>query len=115
MAKKRLVEKQWAFTHAVQLLIAHTDRLGMDLSFGDAYRDPRVHGRRGSKKSYSHRNSLHKSRLAVDFNLFIDGKYQRKAKAYIPLGQYWLSLNPDARWSIKDANHFSFTHFGMAY
>tara|TARA_R110000868_G_scaffold275405_1_gene535139 strand:- start:331 stop:471 length:141 start_codon:yes stop_codon:yes gene_type:complete len=34
-----------------------------------------VHGNVGEKKSYSAANSLHKQRLAVDFNLFRDGQY----------------------------------------
>ena len=49
----------------IALLILHAEMLGYKLTFGDAYRDPRV--------TYGHKDSLHRKRLAVDLNLFLDG------------------------------------------
>lgn len=112
----RLSTKQQAFTSCVGKLIAYADSKGLGLTFGDAYRDPRVHGNVGERKSYSASSSNHKVRLAVDFNLFINGQYIQDGDhpAYIDLGKYWESLHELARWGgrFKDANHFSFEHEG---
>lgn len=113
-----LGEKQRLFARLVGKLIKFAYENGYELTFGDAYRDPRVHGDVGVKKSYSSANSVHKQRLAVDFNLFIDGTYQTSSEAHAQLGAYWKSLHPDARWggdfSTPDGNHYSLTHGGRA-
>ncbi|MBB9356801.1 M15 family metallopeptidase, partial [Escherichia coli] len=61
------------------------------------------------------RNSLHTLRLAVDFNLFINGEYQADTDAYRPLGEYWESIGGTwgGRFSRADGNHFSLEHNGM--
>ena len=72
---------------------------GYTLTFGDAYRDPRVHGEYGEeRKSYASSKSEHKRRLAVDLNLFIDGHYQPTTEAHKPLGDRWKSMNPKNVW-----------------
>lgn len=92
---------------------------GYKLTYGDTYRDKRVHGEWGEQKegSYSHKNSVHKLRLAVDFNLFVDGAYIENGDhpAYQELGKFWKSLHTLARWGYDfpgDANHFSFEYWG---
>lgn len=111
-----LGKKQCRFTRCISKLITYAEEKRYGLSFGDAYRDPRVHGEFGTKDSYSHRNSVHKIRLAVDFNLWVEGRYIQDGDypVWKELGAYWESLDPDARWGgrFKDANHFSFTHWG---
>ena len=67
--------KQSEFARLVPRLIDKAFELGYEVTLGDAYRDPRVHGPMGSKRSYSHPNSAHKVRLAIDLNLFKDGRY----------------------------------------
>lgn len=113
-----LGEKQRLFARLIGQLIKYAYDNGYELTFGDAYRDPRVHGDVGVKKSYSSANSVHKQRLAVDFNLFIGGVYQTSSEAHSKLGAYWKSLHPDARWggdfSTPDGNHYSLTHGGRA-
>ncbi|EIH4172001.1 M15 family metallopeptidase, partial [Escherichia coli] len=54
-------------------------------------------------------------RLAVDFNLFINGKYQADTDAYRPLGEYWESIGGTwgGRFSRADGNHFSLEHNGV--
>ncbi|MCF4091851.1 M15 family metallopeptidase, partial [Escherichia coli] len=61
------------------------------------------------------RNSLHTLRLAVDFNLFINGEYQADTDAYRPLGEYWESIGGTwgGRFSRADGNHFSLEHNGV--
>lgn len=111
-----LSNKQQNFTKCIGLLIAYASAKGYGLTFGDAYRDKRVHGEFGVKKSYAHKNSVHKVRLAVDFNLFVDGSYIQDGDhpAYIELGNFWKSLDNNARWGgdWEDASHFSFEYAG---
>lgn len=87
---------------------------GYELTFGDAYRDPRVHGHVGQKQSYSSANSLHKERLAVDFNLFKDGVYLTRTEDHRPLGEYWESIGGawGGRFKSADGNHYSLEHNG---
>ena len=113
-----LGQKQRKFTRMIAQLIEYAYANGYELTFGDAYRDPRLHGEVGVKKSYSSANSLHKSRLAVDFNLFKDGQYLTTTEAHKPLGEYWESIG--GTWGGRfgenggtaDGNHYSLEHQG---
>lgn len=115
----RLSEKQRLFTKCISELINYAYAMGYELTLGDAYRDPRVHGQFGEKKSYSASRSVHKMRLAMDFNLFVDGKYIADGDhtAYKDLGEFWEGMNEFSAWggnfSFGDANHFSFEHEGV--
>jgi hypothetical protein len=100
-----LVDKQAAFAQAVALLIQKADELGYQVTFGDGYRDDRV--------TYGSEHSLHRQRLAHDFNVFRDGVYLTDGSQYEDLGEFWESI-PGAAWGgrFKDGNHFSFAHGG---
>ena len=100
-----LRQKQARFTHMVALLILHAEQLGYTVSFGDAYRDPRV--------KYGLKTSLHRKRLAVDLNLFKDGRYQRTTKSHEPLGLYWESIGGSWGGRFDDGNHYSLEHGGV--
>ena len=64
------------------------------------------------------KGSLHYRRLAIDLNLFVNGRYIRSGNnpAYLKLGAYWEKLNPLCKWGGRfgDANHFSIGHGGKA-
>lgn len=110
----KLSEKQQLFTQMIAQLIAWAGDHGMRLTFGEAYRTPEqaaLNARKGS----GIRNSLHTQRLAVDFNLFINGVYQTDSAAYLPLGEFWESIggNWGGRFSKPDGNHFSLEHEGV--
>lgn len=102
-----LGQKQRKFTTLVALLIAYAYKEGYELTFGDAYRDPRV--------TYGHQNSLHRLRLAIDLNLFKNGEYLVSTSDHEPLGIFWEALHEDCRWGgrFNDGNHYSLTHGGM--
>lgn len=114
-----LSKKQQRFTECVGKLIAHAYNLEYALTFGDAFRDKRVHGEFKTKKpgSYAAAASVHKLRLAIDLNLFVEGEYITTGEhvAYQQLGEFWEGLDSDACWGgrFDDANHFSFTHWGV--
>ena len=107
-----LGQKQRRFVRLIGLLIEYAYQQGYELTFGDAYRDPRMHGEVGQKKSYSSANSVHKSRLAVDFNLFKNGEYLTSTEAHRPLGEYWESLGGTWGGRFNDGNHYSLEHQG---
>ena len=99
----------------VRDLITFAYAEGYELTFGDAYRDPRVFGTFGSKKegAYGRWKSNHKRRLAVDFNLFKDGVYLTKSEDYTSLGEYWESLGGSWGGRFNDGNHFSIQFQGI--
>lgn len=107
-----LGQKQREFTRMIGNLIGWAYAHGYELTFGDAYRDPCVHGEVGEKKSYSSASSNHKIRLAVDFNLFKDGKYLSSTDDHKPLGEYWESMGGSWGGRFKDGNHYSLEHEG---
>jgi hypothetical protein len=98
---------QWDFTKCVARLLLRMEEDGYDVSFGDAYRDPRA--------PYGHPNSAHKKRLAIDLNLFKDGAYLSLTEDHAEFGEYWKTLHPLARWGgdFEDGNHYSFEHEGV--
>jgi len=63
-----------------------------------------VKGKRRSKTM----SSKHLNRLAIDLNLFINGRLTYNREDYKPLGEYWESLNPKNVWGgrFDDTDHF---------
>lgn len=104
---------QRRFTRLIAALIVWAYKSGYELTFGEAYRTPEQAALNSAKGS-GIGNSLHTQRLAVDFNLFINGEYQSETSAYEPLGVYWESLGGSwgGRFSKPDGNHFSLSPDG---
>lgn len=106
---------QSEFTRLVPRLIDKAYEMGFEVTFGDAYRDPRVHGAVGVKMGYGHPRSAHKLRLAIDLNLFKGGTFLPNTEDHRPLGEWWEQQHPLARWGgrFSDGNHYSFEHNGV--
>ena len=90
-----------------------------EVTLGDAFRDPRVFGDYGEKEGYGLDKSKHKLRLAIDLNVWKDGKYTKNKEDYRAIGMYWEQQFDGiwgGRFGIKkevydkeigwDANHF---------
>ena len=111
-----LSEKQQLHTRLQAKLDAWLWENGYEVTDGDAFRDPRVHGKVGEAKGYGHRSSCHKLRLARDRNLFKGGKYLSSTEDHRAAGAYWKSLHPLCRWGgdfpTPDGNHYSLEHEG---
>lgn len=107
-----LGEKQRKFVRMIADLIIWAYDHGYELTFGDAYRDPRLFGQMGVPLGYGHPKSNHKIRLAVDFNLFKDGKFLDKTEDHRPLGEYWESVGGTWGGRFNDGNHYSLEHGG---
>ena len=107
-----LRKKQSEFAVMVANLIYKATDLGYEVTLGDAYRDPRVHGEMGEKKAYGAPNSCHKLRLAIDLNLFKDGVFLQDTEGHRPLGEYWEKMGGNWGGRFNDANHYSLKHEG---
>lgn len=114
-----LSEKQQAFAVLVARLILEAASRGWGVTFGEAWRSPEEAARL-AKTGAGIKRSLHTQRLAVDLNLFIDGKYQKDSFAYAPLGEWWEAQSTPTltcAWGGRfqdrpDGNHFSVEHEG---
>jgi len=93
-----LSKDQQEFTRAIGLLINYATSIGYGLTFGDAYAED------GHQN-----NSFHYHRLAVDFNLFVEGKYCTSTEGHMLLGVFWENLGGTwgGRFKNPDGNHYS--------
>ncbi len=112
----RLGKKQELFMRLLPRLIDKAHSLGFEIRGGDLFRAPSLHGEHGVKKGYGHKSSCHKLKLAIDLNLFKDGKFISSTKGHRELGEWWEDQHEDCRWGgrFKDGNHYSITHYGSA-
>ena len=108
-----LRQKQALFVRLLAQLIQEADRRGYELTLGEAWRPPELvalyaKDGRGSKAS------VHPDRLAVDLNLFRNGRWLQTTKAHRGLGEYWEGLHPLCRWGgrFSDGNHYRLTPDG---
>jgi len=95
--------RQSRFVQMVQLLVGYAHLLGYELTYGDCYRDERC--------KYGHPKSLHRSRLAVDFNVFRDGEYlqgEAAEVAHSDLHDFWDLIGGNERIAA-DLNHYSYS------
>ena len=107
----KLSEKQQVFTRQVAQLILWIEQQGWACTLGECYRTIEQQRRYVEQGKSQTMRSKHLERLAVDLNLFLDGKYQHGVEAYRPLGEYWKQLDSANRWggdwsTLRDAVHF---------
>ena len=111
--KETLGQKQRRFSLMVAKLILKAYEMGYEVTLGDAYRDPRLHGNMGVKLGYGHSKSAHKIRLAIDLNLFKNGEYLEGSNSHEELGKYWESVGGSWGGRFNDGNHYSLEHEGV--
>ena len=99
-----LGNKQRKFTKMIAELILFAYDQGYEITLGHALRcDSCPVGRM---------KSLHKEKLAVDLNLFKNGKYLTTTKDHQFLGEKWESMGGDWGGRFNDSNHYSLEHQG---
>ena len=96
-----LRQKQSLFAKKLALLLMYAYEIGYEVTLGDAY----AHD--GHME-----NSLHYERLAIDLNLFRNGRYLTKTEHYESLGLFWESIGGSWGGRFDDGNHFSLAHGG---
>lgn len=108
-----LREQQAIFSRLAATLILRAYELGYEISLGEAYRSP-AEAARQAAAGRGIKNSLHTERLAIDLNLFRDGKWLQNSEDHRPLGEFWEALHPLARWGGRfgDGNHYSLERNG---
>ena len=117
-----LREKQSLFAKLLARLIFQAEAMGFEVTLGDVFRDPRVHGKWGEKAGYGAAYSVHKMKLAADVNLFRDGRYLSSSESHRRLGEWWEEQHELCRWGGRfrddagrptpDGNHYSLEHAG---
>ena len=92
-----LRQRQSVFVKKIALLILYAYEQGYELTYGDAY-----------AKSGHIEESFHYKRLAIDLNLFKNGKYLTSTESHRPLGEFWESIGGTWGGRFQDGNHYSF-------
>lgn len=137
-----LSQAQRQFAHHVALLIQHIESLGLEVTLGEVKRSDEqalinAIGEAGRLKvAAAVRNagfsalgdaisnngkangvvhSVHQQSLAIDVNLFKDGKYLSMTDDHRPIGEWWEKQHEFARWGGRwgDGNHYSFEFNGV--
>ena len=97
-----LGDKQEKFAEMVMLLLIWLHHMGYKVRLG--------HAMRCQNCKVGIANSEHKKKLAIDINLFKDGKYLTRTEDHLPPGEYWESIG--GRWGGRltkpDGNHYQF-------
>lgn len=107
-----LGQKQQIFAVLVADLIQHAVASGYAVRLGEAYRSPEE-AQRLATLGKGIVNSQHCQKLAIDLNLFKDGKYLTASEDHKPLGEYWELQSGDeyqcrwgGRFARRDGNHY---------
>lgn len=111
MATETLRQKQSRFARMVARLIDKATELGYEVTFGEAYRFPEQ-AALNAKSGTGIANSLHTQRLAIDLNLFKNGKYITNETGHKELGEWWESIGGAWGGRFRDPNHYSLAHGG---
>lgn len=93
-----LRQRQSNFALAAAALIQQAFRLGYEVTLGDAYRDRRC--------PYGSKSSKHRRRLAIDLNLFKDGRYLTRTEDHKELGLWWERNGGIWGGRFYDGNHY---------
>jgi len=102
------VDVQWRFASLVAHLILEANRLGYNVTLGEAWRHP-VMAAWYAARGKGVRESFHTKRLAIDLQLFRDSVYLTSTEDYTPLGVWWEAQGGTwgGRFKRADGNHFS--------
>lgn len=100
-----LGEAQERFSVMVQHLLTQAHLLGYGVRIG--------HVMRCRDCQTGKVNSLHKKKLAIDLNLFLDGEWLDKTEDHRLLGEWWESIGGTWGGRFNDGNHYSLSYGGM--
>ncbi len=107
-----LSDKQWIFLQDISKLIQEAQRLNIKLTGGELYRTQYQQERYLATGKSKTMKSKHLSRLAMDFNFFVDDgkRLTYELEDVKELGKYWESLRDTNQagmfWKFRDTPHF---------
>lgn len=114
-----LLLKQMTFARLLPRLLDYAYEHGYSVTLGELWR-PEWVAKANSKPGgvVGIANSLHCERLAVDLNLFKDGRFLMTNEDHRKLGEFWESLSTEdykCVWGGRfgDGNHYSIEHGGV--
>jgi len=96
-----LGDKRRNFSLMVSMLVQYANFLGYEVALD--------YLKRCEECEVGHQYSLHKLGLAVDVNLYLEGRYLRDARHHRELHDFW-DLLGGARRIDDDMNHYSIAH-----
>lgn len=97
-------KKQARFAFMVAILIIFAVINGYEVTFGDAW------AKEGEGRSHK-KGSFHFNRLAIDLNLFKNGKYLPNTEDHKPLGKFWEFMGGTWGGRFNDGNHYSWGEY----
>jgi hypothetical protein len=112
-----LLQKQQKFSRLVAKLIQQANEMGYEVTLAEAHR-PDFTAQKYKALGIGTENSLHRLRLAIDINLFLDGKYLTRTEDHRPLGEWWEKQSTEeyeCAWGGRfgDGNHYSISNSGV--
>lgn len=112
-----LLNKQFRFSRFLGMLLDYIYTSGYECTMGETWRTPEQ-AKYNQEHGLGISNSLHLQRLAIDINLFKNGKLLDRKEDYAVLGNFWKGLDTENRWGgdfkKSDPYHFSITHEGVS-
>lgn len=108
----RLREAQEIFALNIVQLILIIRKHGFTCTLGEAWR-PKETAELYASRGKGIKDSQHCKRLALDINLFYNGRYLKTTKAHKVFGDIWESMHPNNRWGGRygDGNHYELLLF----
>lgn len=105
------VSEQHAFAQDVAKLLQWLGANGFMVTLGEAWRTPEQQAIYVSTKKSTTMKSKHLERLAIDLNIFKDGKWLVDYESLKEIGEVWKRLSPSNVWggdwkTFKDLPHF---------
>lgn len=105
-----LRQQQSVFAFLVARLMLFMNENGYEFTLGEARRTKEM-AEWYAKQGKGIKNSLHIKQLAIDINLFKDGKYLTTTESHKIFGEWWERQHARCRWGgrFNDGNHYEFT------
>ena len=116
----RMSDRQWNFLKDVAALINYADVIGVKLTGGELYRTEYQHKENRRLNLTKAVRSKHMDRLAIDFNLWHNGRVmwsmdkEETLTHFKHLGEFWEELREGNSWGGHWPTFFDPAHFQAA-
>jgi D-alanyl-D-alanine dipeptidase len=108
-----LREKQSRFAELVSEFLTWLYSSGYEVTFGEVYRPDHMQKWYFDNGFSTTMNSLHNKKLAIDLNIFKNGKWITDKNDLINIGTKWEAMDNNNRWGgfwkkPQDTDHFQY-------